>query len=218
MSWENQYMQLVTTKPGVIIAERDREFSNENLCLVRKRLTKFSDCLVELGSGSGGHLLSLARQSPHALCIGLEIRFKRAFRTGEKAESLGLTNVMVLRTDARQISALFKEGEVTGFFINYPDPWDKRRWLKNRLINDELLRTMHRLLKPTGFFRYKTDHHEYFSSVKAALSSTSWEVRRETSDLVQSPYYAKGNIPTEFEQLWKSRGKALCMLEAVKRT
>ncbi len=210
-------MQLVTTKPGVIIAERDREFSTENLTLLRGRLTQFSDCFVELGSGSGGHLLTLARQSPTTLCVGLEIRFKRAFRTGEKAESLGLKNVMVLRTDARQISTLFKDGEVTGFFINYPDPWDKRRWLKNRLINEELLSTMHRLLKPNGFFRYKTDHHEYFSSVKEILTPSHWEVRRDTSDLVQSSYYTEGNIPTEFEQLWKSRGKALCMLEAVKR-
>lgn len=217
MAWENQYMQLVTTKPGVIIAEQDREFSTESRSLLRERLTHFPDCFVELGSGSGGHLLSLGRQSPAALCVGLEIRFKRAYRTGEKAQGMGLTNIMVLRTDARQISSLFNEGEVTGFFINYPDPWDKRRWLKNRLINEELVSTMYRLLKPNGFFRYKTDHHEYFSSVKSILPASQWEIRRETTDLVQSTYYAEGNIPTEFEQLWKSRGKALCMLEAFKK-
>ncbi len=209
-------MQLVTTKPGVILAEQDRTISEDGRALLRERLAEIPECYVELGSGSGMHLLALAERNPSALCVGLEIRFKRAFRTGEKAESHGLSNVMVLRTDARQITNLFKDGEVSGFFINYPDPWDKRRWLKNRLINEELLSTMHRLLKPHGFLHYKTDHHEYFASTLQIIPPEHWETVHHTTDLLASEH-STHNIPTEFEQLFKSQGRKLCMMKAIKR-
>ena len=143
-------MQMVKTKPGIIVAEQEREISEQSRHELRTRLAQFKCCFVELGSGSGLHLLELAAQNPDTLCIGLEIRFKRAFRTGEKAERDGLTNVLVMRTNARLLKDLFEVGEVAGFFVNYPDPWDKRRWLKNRLLNTEMIATMKELLMPGG--------------------------------------------------------------------
>ncbi len=216
MTWQNQYMQLVTTKPDIIRAEQDREISEDSIALLRAKMREFKGCYVELGSGSGMHLLRLAQQSPDYLCVGLEIRFKRAFKTGEKAEQSGLRNVVVFRTDAKQLASLFEPEAVAGFFVNYPDPWDKRRWLKNRLLNAELLATMHRCLEPGGFLRYKTDHQEYFASTCSLLRTDSWDSRRHTTDLLSSPW-ANENIPTEFEQLFKSQGKPLCMLEVGKR-
>jgi tRNA (guanine-N7-)-methyltransferase len=215
MSWQNQYIELVTTKPGLIRAEQDRDVSKESSELLGERLQLFSECYVELGSGSGMHLLTLAQRAPKHLCIGFEIRFKRAFMTGAKAERRGLDNVLVFRTDAKQIQSLFKPASISGFFINYPDPWDKRRWLKNRLITTELLSIMWRQLKPGGFLRYKTDHQEYFESTCKLLDPQTWQVTKQTTDLLHSPW-VEDNIPTEFEGLFKSQGKALCMLEAVK--
>ena len=209
-------MQLVTTKPGIIVAENDREVAENSRKEIQSIIGDFPDCYVELGSGSGMHLIRLADRFPGTLCIGLEIRFKRAFKTGEKAEGKALDNVRVLRTDARQIRHLFSPGQVSAFFINYPDPWDKRRWKKNRLINAELIQTMWELLKPGGFFRYKTDHQEYFASTCPLLTSDRWEIARHTTDLLKSAYM-DNNIPTEFEMLFKSQGKPLCLVEAIKR-
>lgn len=215
MSWENQYIQMVKTKPGIIVAENDRESPIQSKAMIDEQRVRFDGCYVEIGSGSGMHLLKLAEQNPSILCIGLEIRFKRAFKTGEKAERLGLTNVLVLRTDARCIKELFNDGEVAGFFVNYPDPWDKRRWLKNRILNDEMISTMHRLLRPGGFLRYKTDHQEYFSSTLEMVRAPEWDVVKRSTDLLNSPWIHQ-NIATEFEYLFKSQSKPLCLLEAVK--
>ena len=209
-------MQLVTTKPGIIVAEKDRELAENSRVEIQGKVDRFQDCYVELGSGSGMHLIKLADRSPQALCIGLEIRFKRAFKTGEKAERDDLDNLLVLRTDARQIKHLFQPGKVSAFFVNYPDPWEKRRWRKNRLLNAELLQTMWDLLKPGGFLRYKTDHQEYFASTCAIINPAQWETRRKTTDLLSSPYM-EDNIPTEFEGLFRSQGKPLCLIEIVKR-
>lgn len=214
MAWENQYMQMVKTKPGFILAEEDRSVSEQATRELQARKAAFSRCYVELGSGSGLHLLRLAELNPSILCVGLEIRFKRAFKTGEKAERDGLSNLLVMRTDARQIRSIFRPGEVSAFFVNYPDPWDKRRWHKNRLLNQEMLDTMRDLLSRDGFLRYKTDHHEYFSSTEKLLRASGWEIPTRTTDLLSSEM-AQGNIPTEFEYLFASQGKPLCMLEAL---
>ena len=215
MTWENQYIQMVKTKPGIIVAENDRESPTRSKAIIREQLAHFDGCYVEIGSGSGMHLLKLAEQNPSKLCVGLEIRFKRAFKTGEKAERVGLTNVLVLRTDARCIDELFNDGEVAGFFVNYPDPWDKRRWLKNRILNEPMLSTMHRLLRPGGILRYKTDHQEYFRSTCEIVRPPTWNVVKHSVDLLNSPWVGE-NIPTEFEYLFKSQAKPLCLLEAMK--
>jgi len=215
-AWENQYIQLVTTKPELIVAEKDRESPAQSREVVAKVRERFDSLYVEIGSGSGLHLLELAKQNPRTLCVGMEIRFKRAFKTGEKAERLGLSNVLVIRTDARLIAEIFNPGEVAAFLVNYPDPWDKRRWKKNRILNEEMVATMRRLLKDDGFIRYKTDHHEYFHSTSALLQPPHWLIRKHSTDLLSSEWVEQ-NIPTEFEYLFKSQDKPLCLLEAVKQ-
>lgn len=215
-SWENQYIQLVSTKPEVIVAENDRETPIQSRARIAACKDSFEGILVELGSGSGMHLLRLAQLYPRMLCIGLEIRFKRAFKTGEKAEREGLHNVLVIRTDARYLTELFHDGEVSAFFVNYPDPWDKRRWKKNRILNQQMLATMHRLLQPTGFLRYKTDHREYFESTLALMDTPGWQITKRSFDLLNSEW-AHDNIATEFECLFKSQNKPLHLMEVVKQ-
>jgi tRNA (guanine-N7-)-methyltransferase len=199
----------------VIVAERDREPPQQSKAAISAMKSRFKAIYVEIGSGSGMHIIQLAQNNPDTLCIGLEIRFKRAFKTGEKAEKLGLNNVLVLRTDARCLNDLFSQGEVDAFYINYPDPWDKRRWKKNRLLNQDMLATLHTLLRPEGHLRYKTDHQEYFASTLELLGAGQWQRLKLTTDLVNSEW-SEATIPTEFEYLFKSQDKPLCFLEARK--
>jgi tRNA (guanine-N7-)-methyltransferase len=215
MPWENRYMRLVDSKPGIIVSEVERDVTPELQQQLRSKRAAFPKVFVELGCGSGMHLLKLAALHPDTLCVGFEMRFKRAFRTGEKAEELQLPNVLVIRGDARRVQDLFEDGSVDGFFINYPDPWAKRRWRKNRLLSESLLDTLHRLLVSGGLLRYKTDHHEYFASVLPNFTTSRWRITRETRDLINSQYIGS-NIPTEFEQLFRSQALALCMVEVKK--
>ncbi len=214
-TWKNQYIGLVETKPEFIVAENDRETPEASKQKIEEQKANFSGIFVEIGSGSGMHLLRLAAQNPDTLCIGLEIRFKRAFKTGEKAEKQGLKNVLVLRTDANFLGHLFEAGELAGIFVNYPDPWDKRRWRKNRILNEGMLTEMHQLLAKDGFLRYKTDHREYFQSTATLLREQKlWNMTKYTEDLVTSEWM-ENNIATEFEGLFRSQNKPLHLLEVI---
>ena len=173
--------------------------------------------LLELGSGSGNHLIELARRHPEANCFGFELRYKRSVRTIQKAEQAGVHNLFVFRTDGLFAERYFAPGSVSALYVNFPDPWAKQKQLKHRLLGPELLTTAARLLIPNGTFSVKTDHREYFAGFLAAIhASQFFHVAEQSQDLAQSPYMGE-NIMTEFEALFRSQGLPIYYLKLRRR-
>ena len=124
----------------------------------------------------------------------------------------------MLRSHSKNISYFFSEKKITGIYINFPDPWDKKSWKKNRLINADYLQVLYKLLEPNGFIAYKTDHKQYFlESNQIFADSGLYSIQEYTEDLHQSPYKTT-NIITEFEALFLSQNKAINYLKAYKLT
>ena len=166
--------------------------------------------IVELGSGSGRHLIDLAVRNPDACCVGIELRYKRAVRTIEKAEHQGVDRVFVLRTDGKQLSTLFPKRSIDTLHVNFPDPWEKRKRWKHRLLSTWLLEASRELLKPDGVLSVKTDHLDYFLAFRADVDAAPWmEVVFETRDLHRD-VPMEGVVLTEFESLFRSQGLPIC--------
>jgi tRNA (guanine-N7-)-methyltransferase len=213
MAWENQYINLVSTRPGVIFPLQNDAVSDDERSAIHSVLKPFPEVFVELGSGSGCHLIERARRNPDGAYLGVELRFKRTFRTAEKAERLGLRNLFLLRTTAQQAPKIFAPHTIAGFYILFPDPWDKRRWKKHRLLSSDFLMALHRLLKPGGFVSYKTDHQEYFEETLAlAQQLPAFSVQRCIRGLHQSTA-ALENVMSEFESLFYSQQAPVYLLE-----
>ncbi|MCB0332665.1 MAG: hypothetical protein KDD55_04150, partial [Bdellovibrionales bacterium] len=126
MKWRNPYMDLVSTKPTYILPQEDDRFDPLAVKSLQERIGAFSSLILEIGSGSGGHLISRAEQNPDAFHLGFELRYKRVFRTAEKSEKLGLQNLTIVRGDARLLPEILGELQATGCYINFPDPWGKK--------------------------------------------------------------------------------------------
>jgi tRNA (guanine-N7-)-methyltransferase len=182
---------------------------------IADHIARFDECFLEFGSGSGGHLIELAATNPNALCIGCELRYKRAFRTAEKAIGQGLSNLLVLRMDARTVPALFPTASVDRVYMNFPDPWEKLRWRKHRMASEPLFKSVSSLLKPDGVFRHKTDHGDLHHELMKILPSSGLTITKTSSDLYNSEWLP-GNIPSEFERLFLSQGLPIFFLEAAK--
>jgi len=216
--WKNQYIELITTLPDYILAVHGEEPSAEGLEFLQIKKEQFQEIFVELGSGSGGHLVEQARRSPQALFVGFELRFKRTFLSGKKAKAQHLNNFIVIHGKAQLIGRFFSPQTISGVYINFPDPWSKRRWLKHRLLTPTFLAEIHGLLKPGGFVSYKTDHRDYFQQIlESAQASNLWQVKKLTYDLKESLFQA-GNVSSEFEKLFISKHIPICLLELVKPT
>lgn len=113
---------------------------------------------VELGCADARFLLELAEREPQRQLVGLDIR--EAFLAEGRAELArrGLHNVLLeecnLIVDA---AGLFPPGRVARFFINFPDPWFKRRQQARRWLTAETLEALVRALEPGGELFFQSD-------------------------------------------------------------
>lgn len=207
----NPYRERVHCYPQQLLLLR--EFEED--CKHVSNLLSGRQAFCELGSGSGGHLLNLATRHPNVMYFGFEIRYKRAVRTIEKAERLDCKNLIVVRENARQLTRVFPKHSLNGIYVNFPDPWEKKRCQKHRLLSKSLLLDCRQVIKAGGFLSIKTDHTEYFSSFRTLISSfPEFRIVEESRDLYSSPYL-KENIQTEFERMFVLQGLKICYLRLV---
>jgi tRNA (guanine-N7-)-methyltransferase len=211
----NIYRSLINNFPNQLITFDDPGLDIELV----KSFSREGEIYCEIGSGSGGHLIALAKKNPSAKFFGFELRYKRAYRTIEKALKENVNNVFILRTDAELLSSIFSENSLNGIFVNFPDPWAKRKQQKHRLLNSEFLHKCSVLLKsPYGFISVKTDHQEYFESFRELIKqNNAFRVLEETIDLYNS-HYLSSNIVTEFEQLFRSKHIPICYIKLLINT
>lgn len=204
--WRNQYIDLVATKPERIFRLEKAEQAAYVRELLAHKTCAFEGTIVEIGSGSGGHLLDRAAASPRLFFVGFELRYKRVWRTAQKGEQRGLTNFAVVQGDARFLPELFDPGSLSGVYVNFPDPWDKRRWDKHRLLTATFLETIFAMLKPEAFFAYRSDHERHFVHIVELLSKMpEAKIEKLTHDFWKSAY-SVDNISSEFEKLFKGKG------------
>ena len=215
--WQNPYIARLKNLPQYIIDPRGTEITPAGRSQIEAAIERFRDVYVEFGSGSGGHLLEQAQRCPSSLFLGFELRFKRIYRTAEKASNRGISNILVIRTPSANVSSLIADESVSGIYVNFPDPWAKRRWQKNRMLSDDFIRKIHGLLKPDCFFSYKTDHRARFDDVVNFIEKSGlFRAKRISYDLSASPFH-EDNILSEFERLFISQKVPICYLYAEKR-
>ncbi|MDP7033634.1 MAG: tRNA (guanosine(46)-N7)-methyltransferase TrmB [Planctomycetota bacterium] len=117
---------------------------------------------LEIGPGKGLLLATQAERYPQWDFVGIEMRRPRVEKCAGKVTERGLTNVRLLEGPVETLlDTVFSAGSLGGVFVNFPDPWPKRRHHPRRLIQPQFLDCLSRLLSPGGVFRVATDHHEY---------------------------------------------------------
>jgi tRNA (guanine-N7-)-methyltransferase len=209
--WMNPYQRILGNFPGRLFTLSDSQCDIE---AIRNIINQHQFAICEFGSGSGKHAIGLAKENPEAAVIGFELRFKRSVRTIQKADKEDLRNVYVLRTKAEQFPEIFPKKSLDAVYVNFPDPWAKKRQRKHRLLSENFFNTLAEFMKDHGVFYFKTDHQEYFESVLEILKDNkAFELDAHTHDLYQSEHLP-GNIDTEFENLFYHQGLPIHYLRA----
>ena len=135
--------------------------------------------------------------------MAIELRFKRLHSSARKAKRINLDNVLFIRRFGEQIPEFVGENEITGMYINFPDPWEGNE--KNRIIQLPLFETLDKVLKVGGKLFFKTDHDVYYEDVLVlAKELKNYKVVYNTPDLHNSDK-SEENILTEFEQLFLNK-------------
>jgi tRNA (guanine-N7-)-methyltransferase len=138
---------------------------------------------LELGCGKGRFTAETARQTPDVLLVALE-KVPDAMVVGmERVFDAGLKNVRFAERDAAGLSDIFAPGEVSRLYINFPDPWPKKKQFKRRLTAPGFLALYEALLPPGGEIWFKTDNVPLFEWSVEQFQNGGWALRELTYDL-----------------------------------
>jgi len=126
---------------------------------------------MEIGTGKGGFLLRQARRHPERNYFGIEWANKYYLYAADRFRRWGLTNVRLMRTDARHLVVHQFPAEVISALHSYhPDPWPKKRHHKRRLFATEFVDAAVRALLPGARWAVQSDHAEYFEVIRQLLT------------------------------------------------
>jgi tRNA (guanine-N7-)-methyltransferase len=159
---------------------------------------------IDLGCGDGGFLLEMARRHPERDFVGVERLLGRVRKVCRKITRAGLDNAQVLRLDSKYvIEWLLPPACVSRLHVMCPDPWPKLRHHRRRLIQDDFLRAVCRVLRTDGEFLFMTDHEEYHQWAQEKIAHSGlFEALPWQEDTF---FHAK----TDFQLQWEAEGKSM---------
>ena len=147
---------------------------------------------VEVGFGSGVHLLHQALENPDKLIIGLEIHYPSIEQVLKQLKIQNITNVLIVNYDARLFLEFLDSNAVGRVFVHFPVPWDKKP--HRRVMSIGFINECMRVLKVTGTLELRTDspnYFEYSSSLLEHFEKYPHEILKNKDLSVTSKYEAR---------------------------
>ncbi len=183
---ESSNIALSNTKPVLSSAYFKKIEDFEKIIFPKEKIS------VEVGFGSGRHLLYQAKKNPDTLFIGLEIHTPSAQQVLKQIELQGLDNIWVVNYDARLFLEMLPSNACEKIFVHFPVPWDKKP--HRRVISSSFLDESIRVLREGGQLELRTDSDKYFwYSLETffAVPKVEVEVRKNEALEVTSKYEAR---------------------------
>ncbi len=145
--------------------------------------------LVEVGFGSGRHLLYQAKEHPDKLVIGIEIHRPSIEQVIKQCKLQNIDNVLIAAFDARIFLQLLQSNSVGKIFVHFPVPWDKKP--HRRVISTSFIGESIRVLQKKGTLELRTDSENYFSyafETFNALNRYDLQIKKNHALPVSSKY------------------------------
>ncbi len=147
--------------------------------------------VLELACGKGEYTLALSRKYPRINFVGVDIKGNRIWKGAKTALEEQIPNAAFLRIEIEKLGAYFGPGEVSEFWITFPDPYLKPSKAKKRLTSSRFIRVYRKVLKPGGLVHLKTDSPELYAFTLEVIEEEKCTLLQHMPDL-----YA-GEIPDE---------------------
>ncbi len=207
---------LVINEPEKLKGKWNEFFGNDN------------PVYIEIGMGKGQFITGLSKRYPDKNFVGIEMYsavLYRAICSVEEARkealsiendqiNLPFSNLIFLRINAEILMNVFEKGEVAGIFLNFSDPWPKKRHAKRRLTSPVFLNIYKNILPQNGKVYFKTDNVDLFDYSLETISEDSSFVLSDVTRDLHSTAFAKENICTEYEDKFSAMGTPINRLVA----
>ena len=153
---------------------------------------------IEVGFGSGRHLLHQAASNPDILFIGIEIHRPSIEQVLKQSVIQKLDNLLILDYDARLFMELIPSNRVDAIYVHFPVPWDKKP--HRRVISTSFIEEARRVLKVGGTLELRTDSENYYAySYETFISLNKVTLQINKNKEIE--------ISSKYEDRWKKMQK-----------
>ena len=167
---------------------------------------------VEVGCGKGKFTAETAEANPEVLLIAVERCREAMVVAMEKAQNMGLKNVFYIDMDVVEIEEIFAGQEIDRLFINFPDPWPRKKNAKRRLTHRGFLDKYCRVVRTGGEIHYKTDNAPLFEFSVEEFEACGLQVNNLTRNLHENGIVG---IMTGYEEKFHALGTPINRCEVV---
>ena len=169
---------------------------------------------VEVGCGKGKFTVETAEAEPDVLLIAIERVQDALVLAMEAAIRKGLKNVFFVSLDAANIDQFFADDEIDLLYINFCDPWPRKKNAKRRLTHRTFLDKYCRTVREGGEIHFKTDNAPLFAYSLEEFAACGLEVKNVTHDLHKDGIVG---IMTGYEEKFHALGTPINRCEIVCR-
>ncbi len=201
---ENIISEAFTLKSNRLITQS--AYIQKDIEGLKAKFKDFKGVFLEIGFGSGRHLLYQARENPEFLMLGVEIYSPAIEQVAKLASIEGLNNVLLVKSDARLLLNVLPAGALAKIFLHFPVPWGKQAG--RRVISKDFARQCLRVLERGGKFELRTDSEDYFNESKEIFST----FKNAKMSFAKNENLS---ISSKYETRWKKQNKDifdLCVL------
>ncbi|MGM9907028.1 tRNA (guanosine(46)-N7)-methyltransferase TrmB [Limosilactobacillus sp.] len=180
----------------------------------QQRFEKHQPIHLEVGMGKGQFIIGMAKAHPEYNFIGLEIQRTVAAIALKKALSEEpLPNLQLICGDGEDLDTFFEPHEIDRLYLNFSDPWPKKRHAKRRLTYKTFLANYQEILKDQGAIELKTDNMGFFEFSLQSMNNYGMHFDGVWLDLHNSEEN-EHNVETEYEQKFAAKGQPIYKLAA----
>ncbi|MEA4831697.1 MAG: tRNA (guanosine(46)-N7)-methyltransferase TrmB [Oscillospiraceae bacterium] len=168
---------------------------------------------LEIGCGKGAFIAATAAKNNNTGYVALELVRDVLILAMEKVMAEGTDNIVFSNCNAEFCEKFFAPGEISRIYLNFSDPWPKKKHAKRRLTAPAFLTAYRNMLSTGGEIRMKTDNAALFEFSLETLPQNGFDILFSTNDLHNSAL-APDNIMTEYEKNFSEAGNKINMLIA----
>lgn len=173
----------------------------------------YEELYLEIGTGKGGFISKMAEKNPNKRFLGIEKSVTCLAITAKKVEEAGLNNVRLILGDVNKLIDSLPNHRFKVIFLNFSDPWPKKRHFKRRLTYDTLLKRYSDILIDDGRIIMKTDNVELFDFSQEKLQNNGFEITYLTYQYDGTDEF---DVMTEYEEYFRNEGTKINRLIAKK--
>ncbi|MGM9924275.1 MAG: tRNA (guanosine(46)-N7)-methyltransferase TrmB [Bacillus sp. (in: firmicutes)] len=167
---------------------------------------------IEVGTGKGRFITGMAQANPDINYIAVEAYESVIVHALDRLIEAELPNLKLLPVNAVDLRNFFAKGDVSRVYLNFSDPWPKKRHEKRRLTYSTFLNIYEDILPENGEIHFKTDNRGLFQYSLVSMSQYGMVLNDVNLHLHDSD--VEDNIMTEYEEKFSNKGSRIYRVEA----